>query len=385
MKITIIMPTYNDSESICKSIDSVIEQTYSNWELIIVDDGSTDNTKDKIKKYLSLDNKIQYYYKENSDQLNAIKYVLDKISGDYVYILHSDDLLYSSDSLKNFVNFEKSNPGYDSYTGDQMLIDANGNEIKISKLMKYKQSINRLALLYLWLGRNLYIDFAFYKTSVFLTTIKESYLTWNMPYWVDLYSEPNLINVKNMDFIMFRYRVHSKNYINSDIGKLNVINGELRTATILMNYFYIPNYKFQYLLYRVFNKIKLANIFVPIYKKQREKNKGKIVKFIIKKRFKDKYKDNLFLSAIVKFYNNSNDRVVYVDKLKDNEILFLGSDIREFNLKLGKNKLPQIYYKLLSEMEKGFSTIVCSEKDVHKLENITKFLCIYPHVKITSL
>ena len=144
------MPTYNDSESICASIDSLINQTYPNWELLIVDDGSTDNTSDTIKKYKeTMDSKkqIQYYYKENSDQLNSIKFVLDKISGDYVYILHSDDLLYSKTSLEEFIEFEKLHPGYDAYTGNSMIIDVNDNEVKLSKVMKYKRTTNRLALL----------------------------------------------------------------------------------------------------------------------------------------------------------------------------------------------------------------------------------------------
>ena len=52
MKISIIMPTYNDKDSIVETFDSVINQTYTNWELIIIDDGSTDNTEEVIKNYI---------------------------------------------------------------------------------------------------------------------------------------------------------------------------------------------------------------------------------------------------------------------------------------------------------------------------------------------
>lgn len=385
------MPTYNDSESICASIDSLMNQTYPNWELLIVDDGSTDNTSDTIKKYKEAkDSKkqIQYYYKENSDQLNSIKFVLDKISGDYVYILHSDDLLYSKTSLEEFIEFEKSHPGYDAYTGNSMIIDVNDNEVKLSKVMKYKRTTNRLALLYLWLGRNLYIDCAFFNTNVFLKSIKESYLDWNMPYWVDLHSYPNLISVKNMDHIMFKYRIHESNYINNDVGKLNVINGELRTATRLMSYFHIPYYRYQYLLYRIFNKLGLAGMFVPIYKQQPQRGKAKVIQFIIEKRFGDTYKNNLFLYALVEFYKNLDspkaNRTLQI-KIKDDEKLFLGSDVKEFNLRLQKGELPEIYYYLLDEMKNGFSAISCKKEDLYKVETITKFLCIYPHIKITQI
>ena len=76
MKISIIMPTYNDSSTIIDTIDSVANQSYSNWQLIIMNDGSTDNVEDVIKQYR--DNsvhkeKIEYYSQKNQDQLNAIR------------------------------------------------------------------------------------------------------------------------------------------------------------------------------------------------------------------------------------------------------------------------------------------------------------------------
>mgnify|MGYP000140454968 CR=1 FL=1 len=61
-----------------------------------------------------------------------------------------------------------------------------------------------------------------------------------MPYWLDLTQKSKCLNVKSMDFPMFRYRVFEGNYINNEMGKLNVINGELRTLTNLMKYFQSP-------------------------------------------------------------------------------------------------------------------------------------------------
>ena len=95
MKFTIIMPTYNDSESIIEALDSVVMQTYKNWELLISDDGSTDDTREIIQQYLKKkkEKRIKYYYHNNQDQLNAILNIFPYITGDYIYILHSDDLL----------------------------------------------------------------------------------------------------------------------------------------------------------------------------------------------------------------------------------------------------------------------------------------------------
>ena len=63
--VSIIMPSYNTAKYISDSIDSVLRQTYTNWELIIVDDCSTDNTDDIVKEYLS-DNRIKYLKNEKN-------------------------------------------------------------------------------------------------------------------------------------------------------------------------------------------------------------------------------------------------------------------------------------------------------------------------------
>ena len=96
MKISVLMPSYNDAESIIETLDSLIAQTYKDWQLIIIDDGSSDNTKEVVASYKrkkDLNNQIQYIKQTNQDQLNAIKNGCQYINGDYVYILHSDDLL----------------------------------------------------------------------------------------------------------------------------------------------------------------------------------------------------------------------------------------------------------------------------------------------------
>lgn len=386
MKISIVMPTYNDSKSICESLDSVVNQTFDNWELIIIDDGSTDSTKQVIQQYkekYDSNNKIQYHYQENSDQLNAIKSTLKYVSGDYIYILHSDDLFCSGDSLKNFVDFEKANPGYDAYTGNYIIINENSDSIGDQKTIKYINKTYRLALLYLWLGRNLYIDVAFFKADIYKSSVKDAYLNWNMPYWLDFSQDIKMLNVKNMNLYMFKYRIHGENYINNYIGKLNVINGELRTVTRLMNYVYIPFYKYQYFAYRCFNKLRLSNIFRPMYFKCEEKNKGEIIEFIIRKRFDNNYKENLFLDYLVKFYKSNSSRTININNINDDTVIFYGSDIKKFNKMLIDKNLPEIYYKIISEMKDGFAEISCYEKDKSKIKDILKFLCIYPYVKLT--
>lgn len=140
MKIYILMPTYNDSSTIVYSLDSILSQNYKNYEIIIVDDGSTDDTKKVInnyKKKYDKDNKIKYIYQENKDQLNALKTACNYIKEEnsLVYILHSDDLLDNPDVFKKAINYMKNN-NYDAIISNVDTIDGNGNlsgKIKINK------------------------------------------------------------------------------------------------------------------------------------------------------------------------------------------------------------------------------------------------------------
>ncbi|NOZ45189.1 MAG: glycosyltransferase [Chlorobi bacterium] len=91
-KFSIIIPTYNRAEFIEKTINSVLNQTYENFEIIIVDDGSTDNTKEIVTSIN--DKRIKYYRKENAERGAARNFGVKKAQGDYITFLDSDDVLY---------------------------------------------------------------------------------------------------------------------------------------------------------------------------------------------------------------------------------------------------------------------------------------------------
>ncbi len=90
-KISVIIPTFNRGWCIQRAIKSVIKQPYKNWELIIVDDGSADNTKKVVKKYLK-DRRIKYYKLSKNKGVNfARNKGLDISSGEHIVLLDSDD------------------------------------------------------------------------------------------------------------------------------------------------------------------------------------------------------------------------------------------------------------------------------------------------------
>ncbi|MCM1987213.1 glycosyltransferase family 2 protein [Methanococcoides seepicolus] len=85
-----IIPTYNRADIIERTINSVLNQTYINWELIIIDDGSTDNTKQVVRRFIN-NKKIKYYKINNSGVCYARNFGLDKAKGEYISLLDSDD------------------------------------------------------------------------------------------------------------------------------------------------------------------------------------------------------------------------------------------------------------------------------------------------------
>lgn len=378
MKISVITPTYNDSMSIRETYNSIVEQTYSDWEWIVINDGSTDDTREimeNIQREQSDKNKIIYKEQENADQLNAIIRAIDCITGDYVFVLHSDDLLPSKDFFENAVQYMIENKTCDGLYGDLILIDENGFETGVQKVKAYRQSKSIPPLQLLWLGRNLYSDVAFHRRESFVNKVRKTYLEWNMPMWLDFQEhQVNMLNFQKGDKPVLKYRVHSGNYINNTLGVLNVLNGELRTAIKLMCYYNIPCYRLQYYLFRICNKIGLS--YCVFYRKHETRNKANIIKFIIEKRLPT-VSDNIYFESIYKFYMKKVKRSIVLENIPDTMPLYYGKDVRKFNKEVLNNSIDRFYIKFMNEMKKGFDKVIVSnKKDYDKMKIIAGFMCI---------
>ena len=98
------MPVYNASIYLDRSINSILNQTYDNLEIIIVDDSSTDNSKDIIKKYASTDNRIRPIYSEINQGVSKARNIgLNIFSGDYVFFMDADDYI-TKDAIEIMIN-----------------------------------------------------------------------------------------------------------------------------------------------------------------------------------------------------------------------------------------------------------------------------------------
>ena len=90
-KITVIVPVYNVENYLNKCLDSLINQTYKNLEIIVINDGSTDNSGEICQEYAQKDNRIVYIEKENGGPSDARNAGLDRMTGSYVTFVDSDD------------------------------------------------------------------------------------------------------------------------------------------------------------------------------------------------------------------------------------------------------------------------------------------------------
>ncbi len=106
--ISIIIPTYNRANLISETLESILTQTYTNWECIIVDDGSTDETKKVVEEYIKKSNRFQYHHR----LVNTIKganacrnYGFELSKGEYIKWFDSDDIMYPSMLEKQIYSF----------------------------------------------------------------------------------------------------------------------------------------------------------------------------------------------------------------------------------------------------------------------------------------
>ena len=136
LKFTIIIPTYNSENYIEKAIESVLNQTYSNLELIIVNDGSTDSTPEIINRYAKQDKRIKIFSKENGGYVSAIRKGIENSSGDYTIFLGSDDYL-DLNLLKELSSAPVENPDLFIFNTFQFNSDISKFDI-YSNITKFK-------------------------------------------------------------------------------------------------------------------------------------------------------------------------------------------------------------------------------------------------------
>ncbi len=125
--VSIVIPTYNRASLIKEAIKSILEQTYQDFEIIVVDDGSTDNTRETV---IALSDKIVYVYQQNQGRSHARNEAIKLARGKYIGFLDSDDL-YLPNKLEKQVALLEKELDYGMVYTSAICIDEKGNETSI--------------------------------------------------------------------------------------------------------------------------------------------------------------------------------------------------------------------------------------------------------------
>ena len=215
-KIDVLMATYNGEKYVKEQIESILNQTYQNIRLIISDDGSTDKTREILKKYES-NNKITIYYQEkNLGYIKNFEFLLKKVENNLFMLSDQDDIWLKEKIEKSVEKLQKEN--LDLVFGDLEAVDENLNTIHKSfdKYMKLDRKIKkcigsyRLQYLYNCITGCTILSKKEYLNKILPLPNSSKYMVHD--YWIGLMVALNgKIGYLNEPYI--KYRQHSNNQV----------------------------------------------------------------------------------------------------------------------------------------------------------------------------
>ncbi len=141
--VSVITASYNYADFLKEAIESVISQTYTNWELIVVDDGSSDNSVEVIKEFCARDERIKFFRHlegENRGLKETMLLGIEKASGDYIAFLESDDI-WEPNCLEEKIKIAQQYPEAKIIFSD---VDLFGNEEIIEDYARYFELNDRI-------------------------------------------------------------------------------------------------------------------------------------------------------------------------------------------------------------------------------------------------
>lgn len=146
--ISIVIPSYNKEKYIKKTLDSIVSQSYKNYEVIIQDGGSTDGSVKIIKQYAKKNKKIKWESRKDKGQLDAINKGLRKATGDILTFINADDV-YKKNAFQQVADCYKNNPNTIWFAGRGDIINKNGKQIQkaVTIYKNILQKINYYPLL----------------------------------------------------------------------------------------------------------------------------------------------------------------------------------------------------------------------------------------------
>lgn len=273
--VSVLIPAYNHEIYIQETIESIINQTYLNIELIILDDGSKDKTWEKITELKpKCENrfvKSHFETKQNEGTCITLNKLLKLSSGEFVYIIASDDLT-KPQAIEKEVKFLQDNPDYALAVGDNEYVDSMGKQIfRTQKAFTSNIKNAKYKTVKEFLSSKLKIDFLSDDFGSYKTLYKENYIpngylirknifetignfTKNAPledFWLMLQIS-KYKKMKYIDEILFSYRIHDTNTIGNST-RMRELTTQTRNYEQKLLEKYLTNHKNDELL-KIYNK-----------------------------------------------------------------------------------------------------------------------------------
>lgn len=202
---SVIIPTYNRSNFIVSTLKSIQNQSFQNWECLIVDDGSIDNTSEVVKSISKLDNRFKYIYQENAERSVARNNGIRNSQGKYICFLDSDDT-YENDHLEKLYHSIKDEQNETFYFTNFNFIE--GSKKEISKVSILSDDV---------------IHYLCYNPIIPARTCIHSEILKNIQFDDDIVVVEDLIlwlkivqeyPIKQLDFNTVNYHLHEDNSVN---------------------------------------------------------------------------------------------------------------------------------------------------------------------------
>lgn len=215
-KVSVIIPVFNSSRFLAKAIESVLAQTYQNFEIILVDDGSTDNSKEIILSFLTkFPDKVSYLYQQNKGIAGARNTGLKNSSGVYIALLDADDRWLPT-RLEESVIVLQNQPDIGLVHSDIVIIDENDTIIEsptretrylsgsiFEHLFLRKANISAVSVLF---RRSCIVDVELFDEDPRCMGCDDRDL------WLRISEKYHIVYI---DKILSQYRIHSSNYSNN--------------------------------------------------------------------------------------------------------------------------------------------------------------------------
>lgn len=387
VKISVLIPAYNSAKTIVEALESIKNQTYQNWEIILINDGSQDETETILRRYLGNTKlPLKYTKQTHHNYFKAIRHGLKYASGEIIFVLDADKILFNQNVFYRAVSTILGEKCDGMFVGIRAMYQRL-KDGKFHLVRPYYRNEVSLIKTALGLGTNIYTNYAFWRREIFETSVYENYLINGMPAWYN--AENNLgLRVVNGNFVGLKYRVSKKVNLGdnplkqSNSKTLFELSTNLRTLHHIVSRINVPAYSTQATLYNLINRLHIASLYPSIFK-QGQTSLKKITPLVVKN-IKDSELDNVYLKTIVDFSNNFDPQKTAKIVIPKGTKIYWGTEIDEFSNKLSKNMLDQFYYDLMKIISQGTTIYKIKKDDQKKLEQILEFFTIRDYVKIIS-